>query len=189
LTITAGSATLVSGDLNIQLGTLTVDTLASVPHTSFTLVDSGTIAWFAGSAAPTGWLECNGGTVSRTTYADLFAIVGSTYGVGDGSTTFNLPAQARNTLVGKGGSGTGTLANTTGSSGGEEAHTLSTSEIPSHSHTYQIGEIISKAYSGTTYNAPGEITGLTAATTGATGSGTAYSIMQPSLVMMMIIKT
>jgi len=46
---------------------------------------------FAGSTPPSGWLLCNGAAVSRTTYADLFAAVGTTYGVGDGSTTFNLP--------------------------------------------------------------------------------------------------
>jgi phage-related tail fiber protein len=52
---------------------------------------SGLIAFFAASAAPSGWLECNGAAVSRTTYADLFAHIGTDYGVGDGSTTFNLP--------------------------------------------------------------------------------------------------
>lgn len=46
--------------------------------------------WFTGTA-PTGWLLCNGDAVSRTTYADLFALIGTTFGVGDGSTTFNVP--------------------------------------------------------------------------------------------------
>jgi microcystin-dependent protein len=54
-------------------------------------VPSGSVFWFAASAAPTGYLYCNGAAISRTTYAALFAIVGTTYGVGDGSTTFNLP--------------------------------------------------------------------------------------------------
>lgn len=52
---------------------------------------SGTVAMFAGSSAPTGWLLCDGSPVSRTTFSALFAIVGTTYGAGDGSTTFNLP--------------------------------------------------------------------------------------------------
>lgn len=52
---------------------------------------SGIVEWFAGSAAPAGYLKCNGAAVSRTTYADLFAAIGTTYGVGDGSTTFNVP--------------------------------------------------------------------------------------------------
>lgn len=55
------------------------------------LVPSGTVFHFAGSAAPTGWLICDGSAVSRTTYATLFTAIGTTYGSGDGSTTFNLP--------------------------------------------------------------------------------------------------
>lgn len=51
----------------------------------------GGVIMMATSTAPTGWLECNGAAVSRTTYSSLFAIVGTTFGVGDGSTTFNLP--------------------------------------------------------------------------------------------------
>jgi microcystin-dependent protein len=51
----------------------------------------GVIFPFAGSAAPTGWLLCNGAAISRTVYSRLFAAIGTTYGVGDGSTTFNLP--------------------------------------------------------------------------------------------------
>lgn len=52
---------------------------------------SGAVAHFAMNTAPTGWLKANGGAVSRTTYADLFAAIGTTFGVGDGSTTFTLP--------------------------------------------------------------------------------------------------
>jgi hypothetical protein len=55
------------------------------------LSPTGTVIWFAGSTAPEGYLLCNGSAVSRTTYADLFAVIGTTYGAGDGSTTFNLP--------------------------------------------------------------------------------------------------
>lgn len=51
----------------------------------------GMVIWFAGTATPTGWLYCNGEAVSRTTYAALFAAIGTTYGEGDASTTFNLP--------------------------------------------------------------------------------------------------
>lgn len=55
------------------------------------LVLVGIVAPFAGTTAPTGWLKCDGSAISRTTYADLFAAIGTTYGAGDGSTTFNLP--------------------------------------------------------------------------------------------------
>lgn len=47
--------------------------------------------WPTGVAIPTGWLQCNGAAVSRTTYATLFALIGTTYGAGDGVTTFNVP--------------------------------------------------------------------------------------------------
>ena len=51
----------------------------------------GTVQAFAGTTPPDGWLFCDGAAISRTTYADLFAAIGTTYGAGDGSTTFNLP--------------------------------------------------------------------------------------------------
>lgn len=52
---------------------------------------TGAVSWFATNAPPANWLECNGGAVSRTTYAALFTRIGTTFGVGDGATTFNLP--------------------------------------------------------------------------------------------------
>jgi phage-related tail fiber protein len=54
-------------------------------------VPSGTVSWFAAATPPTGYLKANGAAVSRATYSDLFAVIGTTYGSGDGSTTFNLP--------------------------------------------------------------------------------------------------
>ena len=54
----------------------------------------GSLAEFTSGTAPSGWLEANGAAVSRTTYSELFAAIGTTYGVGDGSTTFNLPTEA-----------------------------------------------------------------------------------------------
>jgi len=55
------------------------------------LAPTATVLPFAAASAPSGWLLCNGAAVSRTTYAELFAAIGTTYGVGDGSTTFNVP--------------------------------------------------------------------------------------------------
>lgn len=62
------------------------------------LVSAGFIAPYAGTTVPDGWLACNGATVSRTTYASLFSAVGTTYGSGDGSTTFNLPNMGSNII-------------------------------------------------------------------------------------------
>lgn len=91
----------------------------------------GSLTAFAGATAPTGWLVCDGSAVSRTTYADLFAVIGTTYGTGDGSNTFNLPNLGGRNIVGKGST---TATDTLGETGGEETHTLTTSEMPSHTH-------------------------------------------------------
>lgn len=89
---------------------------------------AGMIYMFAGSSAPEGFLICDGTAVSRTTYSALFDAIGTTYGTGDGSTTFNLPDLSGRVALGK--SSTHVLAST----GGEETHVLTTSEIPSHLH-------------------------------------------------------
>jgi microcystin-dependent protein len=93
---------------------------------------SGAILQYAGTAAPTGYLLCDGSAVSRSTYATLFGITSTTYGTGDGSTTFNLPDLRTRVPVGK--NATGTFA-TLGGTGGVETVTLTTAQIPSHTHT------------------------------------------------------
>lgn len=67
------------------------DFVGALTKLSEVLMPSGTMLPFAGKSVPDGWLLCNGAAVSRTTYADLFAAIGTTWGAGDGSTTFNLP--------------------------------------------------------------------------------------------------
>jgi len=106
-------------------------------------IPTATIVPWSDSSVPTGFLECDGSAVSRTTYAALFAIIGTTYGSGDGSTTFTLPDLQDNVAVGK--SGTKALATTggantvtpTGNVGGSTANTtLSTSTMPAHNHSF-----------------------------------------------------
>jgi hypothetical protein len=70
------------------------------------LLPSGMILPFGGATAPDGFLDCDGSAVSRTTYADLFAAIGTTWGAGDGSTTFNLPDLRGHALRGTGTHGT-----------------------------------------------------------------------------------
>lgn len=148
-------------------------------------VPLGSVAFYCGSTVPTSWLECDGTAVSRTTYATLFALVGTLYGSGDGTTTFNLPNLSRRTLVGRGGSGTATLANTVGATGGEEAHVLTTSEIPSHLHTHGRQTLTSTGvYSAGVTMA----VNTTTLSTSTVGSSTAHNTYQPSLVLMSIIR-
>ena len=86
----------------------------------------------AGGAVPVGWLVCNGSAVSRTTYANLFTTIGTTWGAGDGTTTFNLPDLRGKVPRGVAASGTG---NVLGSSVGADTH-LHTG--PSHTHAFSV---------------------------------------------------
>ena len=88
----------------------------------------GEIRMYAGSVAPTGFLVCDGSAVSRTTYAELFDVIGTTFGSGDGSTTFNIPELSGRVVIGV------STNHAIGDIGGEESHTLLYSELPSHSH-------------------------------------------------------
>lgn len=93
----------------------------------------GAMMPFAGSvstAPPTGWLTCDGAAVSRTTYAALFAVIGTTYGVGNGTTTFNLPNLLNRVPVGSGSS------YSRGTTGGASSVTLTESQMPSHDHSF-----------------------------------------------------
>lgn len=89
----------------------------------------GTIAPYAGSTVPTGWLLCDGTAVSRSTYRTLFNVISTTYGVGNGTTTFNLPDLRQKFPMGKAASGTGS---TLGATGGTIDHVHTG---PSHTHT------------------------------------------------------
>lgn len=93
----------------------------------------GALMPYAASTAPNGWLLCDGSAISRTTYSALFAVISTTYGVGDGATTFNVPNLKGKVVVGFNSAETefDALAET----GGTKTHTLSTDEVASHAHT------------------------------------------------------
>ena len=95
------------------------------------LMPTGSMLEYGGTSAPAGWLLCNGNAVSRTTYAALFAVLGTAYGVGDGSTTFNVPNKIDRVGVGAG------SAYSRGATGG--AATATTSDAGSHNHTGSTG--------------------------------------------------
>lgn len=172
---------------------------------------------YGGTSLPSGYLGCDGAAVSRATYAALFTAIGTTWGVGDGSTTFNVPNFQRRAAVGSGGSGTGTLGSTVGSTGGAETHTLVTGELAAHAHTLSSGTVDSQGshahtVSGATvgFGAPGQEQGSTtgprteaividaagahthninALSLNNAGSGTAHNNLQPSAIVLKIIKT
>ena len=169
-------------------------------------IPTATIVPWSSSSVPSGFLECNGAAVSRSTYSALFAIVGTTYGAGDGASTFNLPDLQDNVAIGK--SGTKALASTGGANtvaaagtvGGSTANaTLSTAQLASHSHTIPggaAGQFGGGQLAGSNSNVIANVpTSNTGSGTGhshnmsATFSGTATSVVQPYLTIIYIIKT
>lgn len=150
----------------------------------------GAISPYAGSIAPTNWLICDGSAISRVTYADLFNAIGTTYGAGDGSTTFNLPNLKGRVAVGKDTSQT--EFDTLGETGGEKAHTLTVEEMPAHKHLFKFTKEIADPATGS-----GEIFfGSTRAwnmgdnrnITEESGGGAAHNILQPYITLNYIIK-
>jgi len=164
-------------------------------------IPTATIVPWSSASVPTGFLECNGAAVSRSTYAALFAIVGTTYGAGDGSSTFNVPDLQDNVAMGK--SGTKALASTggantvtsTGNVGGSTANaSITTGQLAAHTHGCAVRG--PQASSG-----PGKTEAINGST-GSTGSdeghshnmsanfaGDATSVLQPYLAIIYIIKT
>jgi microcystin-dependent protein len=127
---------------------------------------TGLINPFAGSSAPVGWLLCDGSAISRTTYSELFAVISTTYGVGNGTTTFNLPNLSGKIPFGR--DTTQTEFDTLGETGGVKSITLSTSQIPVHSHANTLSNNGSLSQGHVHYN-EGQ-GGAMRAAIGATGS-------------------
>lgn len=92
---------------------------------------AGSIMAWGTNTPPANWLLADGSAVSRSVYSSLFAVIGTQYGAGNGTTTFNLPDLRGRVPVGRNGGTFGTL----GATGGAETHTLSAGEMPSHTHT------------------------------------------------------
>lgn len=118
-----------------------VATPASQPGDTF---PAGIIQMWAGPSAPTGWLFCDGTAVARATYPTLFANIGTTWGAGDGSTTFNLPNFHDYMPIGAG--NLYALA----ASGGEATHVLTAAEMPVHGHSVSGSASVTGSGSGST---------------------------------------
>ena len=145
---------------------------------------AGMISGFGGATAPTGWLFCDGSAVSRTTFQDLFDIIGVTYGVGDGSTTFNLPQLKGSVPVGLDGaiSDFDALAKT----GGEKEVTMTQAEMPAHTHT--IPTNLSQAGGENRVLSDANSSANATRETLSKGDGDAHENMPPFLILNYIIK-
>lgn len=158
---------------------------------------------YAGTTAPTDWMLCYGQAISRTTYAALFAAVSTTYGAGDGSTTFNLPDLRGRVVAGKdnmGGSAANRITNaasgitgtTLGANGGEQTHTLITAEMPAHNHpiTSNIFTALSTTGGGQNYQATSGPRLFAASTFGSTNTGgdAPHRNVQPTMILNHIIR-
>ena len=104
----------------------------SIYQAGFLLVPTGAMMPYAASIAPNGWLLCDGSAFSRTTYLTLYSLIGTTYGNGDGVNTFNLPNLKGRTIFGVNGSDP---SFSLGVTGGSKTATLTTNELPEHTHT------------------------------------------------------
>jgi microcystin-dependent protein len=147
---------------------------------------------WGGSADPAGghFLLCDGRAISRTTYAALFAIIGVTYGVGDGSTTFNIPDLRGRTSVMVDGAAARMASNDAlGNSSGEETHALTLAELAVHHHGlwFNTRFIPGNAGLGTFNPFEKDNTGASDISFDS-GSGTAHNNMPPYLVVNKIIR-
>lgn len=164
----------------------------------------GAVMPYAGNSAPTGWLLARGQAVSRTTYASLFSVISTTYGSGDGSTTFNLPDLQGRVVAGVEATATrltsgvsGVDGGTLGASGGNQnmhqhTHTANVSD-PGHTHQIadstpagSLGVNRSGSTGGNSFGTLSSTTGITVTNVNA-GSGSSQNV-QPTIVLNYIIK-
>lgn len=156
---------------------------------------TGVINQFAGSAAPTGWLLCDGALITRADYADLFAVIGETYGAGDGTTTFALPNLKGKVLFGL--DTADTAFDTLGESGGEKSHTHplgsdSFAMISNDSTGIRLKKVNTSSNwtptTGSAANASTANLGTTSLGTGLGGNTDSTSTLPPYMVLNHIIK-
>jgi microcystin-dependent protein len=173
-------------------------------------VNTGIIIPWTNSIAPSGFLECNGQTISRSTFAALFAVIGTTYGSGNGSTTFDLPNLSDSVVLSRsptkalastGGANTVTQTGNTSITVGNT--TLTTAQLPAHTHNnaFATQNLTFQNNSGMGQGASrGSVTTYTQPPTGGGGShnhpvssssftGSANSVLQPYITLMYVIKT
>lgn len=149
-------------------------------------VPTGTIMYSLTQNMGNGWLLCDHREVSRTTYAALFAQIGTRYGIGNGSTTFNLPDGRGRSPIGAGTGAGLSFRDINAATVGEEKHTLTLDEIPSHSHTL-TGPVNKTGENGTGV-ANHWRQSDPSATTNAAGGGQSHNTIHPCLIAWMFVK-
>lgn len=183
-----------STDYGTRIGVLEGASAAVLPP--------GVILPYSGATTPAGYLLCYGQAVSRTTYSDLFAAIGTAHGTGDGSTTFNVPdlrgrvvggrddmgGVASNRLTNTGVGNSGLNGTTLGAVGGVDRHTLTTNQLAPHAHGMRGLTESGNGYSIASLATPGGDQGQSSATESA-GGGQAHPIVQPTIILNYIVKT
>lgn len=146
----------------------------------------GSMIPYGSLTIPEGWLRCDGSAVSRTTYSQLFSVIGTSYGVGDGSTTFNLPNKKGKVSVGY--DSAQTEFNAVGKTGGAKTHTLTVEQMPSHNHIPQGRNVGGGTESVIPQAGSGDFRETASVGTTYTGGGGAHNNIQPYETDVWIIK-
>ena len=183
------SAAPPSGTDNIEVVTVGSVSVGTASAVTSDVIPTGTVWTYAGTTAPTGWLFCDGTAISRTTYAALFAAIGTTYGVGDGSTTFNLPDTKGRVIAGKEASETritsavaGFSGATLGAAGGAQAGTITGTYLPQYVLSIGAGTGFTDSGTDVGSGSPYDMYYATAV-------ATAFPYVQPTIIMHHMIKT
>lgn len=151
----------------------------------------GMITPYGGTTAPEGWHFCDGTALDRTIYADLFSVVGTAFGVGDGVITFNLPDLDARVPVGSPATASGTgSSQPLGVKFGASSATLALANIPPHAHSYQRANTSTPggAVTGSGRYVTSTSTIDTGTAGGSGGAATAFAILPPSLAVKFIIR-
>ena len=191
---TVGGNLDVSGNLTIQQNLYANSYYASGNYylDNYVLIPAGTIIQSAAINEPAGWFDCNGRTLLVSIYGDLFNAIGYTFGGSDLS--FIIPDMQGRVGIGAG-SGAGLTTRALGSVGGEEAHTLTSSEMPSHSHSLTRRSNPDNGAFDTDNSHEDESSAATTDrgdlgpfNTNTTGGGLSHNNMQPYIVLRYLIK-